>query len=127
MMLQEIQSKCSAELIASRDHDAIAAAVNVGRIRIAPKLGGFGLVLETLGPEAGAALLDALEAQKASISALKWAWYLLERGELDFGSDATRGMIYTLVPSPAKEALLAVAQVPDPVTAQQVSDALRAK
>lgn len=32
-LLTEIQTKCSSELIASRDHAAIAAAVNVGRTK----------------------------------------------------------------------------------------------
>lgn len=123
-LLAEIQTKCSAELIASRDHQAIADAVNVGRVKIAPRLGGIGLVLETLGPTDGAALLDALQAQTATIPALKWAWYLIERGELDFGSPATRAMIEALVPTPAKEALLAVAVQPDPVTGARVANAL---
>ena len=32
-LLEEIQAKCSAELIASLDHDAIAAVVNAGRTK----------------------------------------------------------------------------------------------
>ena len=123
-LLAEIQAKCSPELIASRDHQAIADAVNEGRTKVSARLGGIGLVLETLGPTDGAALLDALQAQTATIPALKWAWYLIERGELDFGSTATRAMIETLVPSPAKEALLAVAVQPDPLTASRVANAL---
>ena len=124
MMLQEIQSKCSAELIASRDHDAIAAAVNVGRTKVVQTLGGIGTVLETLGPDVGAALLDTLETIATANSAVKWAFVLINRGELDFGSSATRAMIDLLIPGAAGAALKAVAEVPDPVTAQQVSDAL---
>lgn len=123
-LLTELQAKCSPELLASRDDVAIAAAASVGRTKIVQKLGGIGLVLETLGPTGGAALLDDLEAQAASVPALKWAWVLINRGELDFGSAATRGMIEALVPSPAKEALLAVAQVDDPVSVNEVSDCL---
>jgi len=123
-LLEEIQSKCSAELIASGDHGAIASAMNVGRTKIVQKLGGIGLVMETLGPTDGAALLDQLDALTATNSAVKWAFVLINRGELDFGSSATRAMIDILVSSPAKELLLAVANVPDKVTAQQVSDAL---
>jgi len=33
-LLDEIKAKCSPELLASRDSDAIAAAVNIGRVRI---------------------------------------------------------------------------------------------
>lgn len=119
MLYDDIQA-LDAALVASRDYDAIAAALNAGRVKVEPKLGGIGLVLETLGPVDGAALLDALEAQAATVPALKWAFTLVNRGELDFGSAATRAMISTLIPSPAKEALLAVAEVPDVVTAAQV-------
>ena len=119
MLYDDIQA-LDAALVASGDYQAIADALNVGRSKIAPKLGGIGLVLETLGPVDGAALLDALEAQAATVPALKWAFTLVNRGELDFGSAATRAMITTLIPSPAKEALLAVAEVPDVVTAAQV-------
>lgn len=119
MLYDDIQA-LDAALVASGDYQAIADALNVGRSKIVPKLGGIGLVLETLGPVDGAALLDALEAQAATVPALKWAFTLVNRGELDFGSAATRAMITTLIPSPAKEALLAVAEVPDAVTAAQV-------
>lgn len=112
-------------LIASRDYAAIAAALSVGRVKVVPRLGGIGLVLETLGPESGAALLDALEAQAATVPALKWAWVLINRGELDFGSPATRSMIEALVPEPARTLLLAVAEVSDPVTAAAVEVALK--
>ena len=124
MLLTEIQTKCSAELIASRNHDAIAAAVNVGRTKVVQTLGGIGTVLETLGPDVGAALLDTLETIATANSAVKWAFVLINRGELDFGSRATRDMIDLLIPGAAGTALKAVAEVPDPVTAQQVSDAL---
>ena len=80
--------------------------------------------MEALGPIDGAALLDGLEAQAASIPALKWAFTLINRGELDFGSDATRAMIVQLIAEPARSALLNIAVVPDVVTAQQVAQAL---
>ena len=116
-------------LVTSRDDVAIAAALSVGRIKVVQKLGGIGLVLETLGPTDGAALLDSLQALTASVPALKWAWYLIERGELDFGSPATRGMIDQLVaggamPAPVGVALKAVAEVADPVGTGEVSDFL---
>lgn len=123
-LLTEIRSKCSAELIASHDYQAIADSVNVGRTKVTQRLGGIGLVLETLGPEGGATLLDALQGQTATAPALKWAWHLIERGELDFGSAATRGMINVLIPEPAKSLLLAVAEVADPVTARDIENVL---
>lgn len=124
MLYDDLQSLPPA-LLASRDYAAIADALNAGRVKITSKLGGIGLVLETLGPTDGAALLDALEAQAASVPALKWAWVLVNRGELDFGSAATRAMIDTLIPEPARTLLKAVAEVPDPVTAAQVEVALK--
>jgi hypothetical protein len=123
-LLQEIQSKCSPELIASRDHQAIADAVNVGRTKIVSRLGGVGLVLETLGPVDGAALLDQLEALAATNSAVKWAFVLINRGELDFGSPATRAMIDALVAEPARSLLKAVAVQDDPVSPSRVANAL---
>lgn len=124
MLYDDIQTLDPA-LLASRDYQAIADALNAGRVKITSKLGGIGLVLETLGPTDGAALLDALEAQAASVPALKWAWVLINRGELDFGSAATRAMIAALVSEPARASLLAVAEVPDPVTAAQVEVAMK--
>ncbi len=123
--IAEIQAKCSPELLASHDYDAIATAVNAGRTRVETRLGGIGTVMETLGPVEGAALLDSLEAMAATNSAVKWAFVLINRGELDFGSPATRAMIDLLVPSPAKEALLDIATVPDPVTPGDVELAMK--
>lgn len=125
-ILEEIQAKCSPELIASREHGAIAAAVSVGRTKVTTYLGGVGTVLERLGPTDGAALLDSLETMAATAPAVKWAFTLINRGELDFGSTATRAMIEQLVPSPAKEVLLAVAEVPNPITEFDVRCALYA-
>ena len=108
----------------NRDDGAIATALSAGRTKIATRLGGIGVVLETLGPVDGAALLDSLESMATTVPAVRWAFVLINRGELDFGSPATRAMIDQLVPSPAKEALLSLAEVPDSITPQQVAQAL---
>ena len=123
-LLAEIQSKCNLELLASRDHDAIAAVVNKDRIKVVPTLGGIGTVLETLGPVGGSELLDNLEAMASVNSAVKWAFVLINRGELDFGSAATRGMIDMLVPGPAGAALKAVAEQPDHLTPARIANIL---
>ena len=116
-LLDEIRAKCSPTLLASQDTQAIADAVNVGRVKVQPNLGGVGIVMEALGPTAGAALLDQLETMAATVPAVKWAFVLINRGELDFGSTATRAMIDQLVTDPAAAAALkAVAEVPDPVS-----------
>ena len=117
-------------LIASGDYQAIADTVNSGRTKVVTRLGGIGLVLETLGPVDGAALLDTLQGMTAAVPALKWAWYLIQRGELDFGSAATRAMIDQLVlggamPEAVGAALKAVAEVPDVVTAAECEVAMK--
>ena len=108
----------------NRDDGAIATALSAGRTKIATRLGGIGVVLETLGPVDGAALLDSLESTATTVPAVRWAFVLINRGELDFGSPATRAMIDQLVSSSAKEALLSLAEVPDIITPQQVAQAL---
>lgn len=123
-LIDEIKAKCSPELLASRDDVAITAHVNQGRTKVATTLGGIGTVLEALGPTDGAALLDQLETMAATVPAVKWAFVLINRGELDFGSAATRGMIDQLIPEPARSALKAVAEVADPVTNDDVRRAL---
>ena len=108
----------------NRRDDQIAAMLSSGRVRVQKTLGGIGTVLEALGPVDGAALLDQLEAQAATVPAVKWAFVLINRGELDFGSPATRAMIDQLLPAPVGAVLKAVAEVADPLTVGQVSDAL---
>lgn len=128
-LLHEIKAKCSPELLASKQHGEIAAKVSEGRTRIATRLGGIGVVMETLGPVDGPALLDALEMLKASNPAVKWAWYLIERGELDFGSPGARGMIDMiegggLIGKEAAQALRNIAVFPAPVSVQEVVQAM---
>lgn len=130
MNLFEEISALNPELVAGRDYVAIATALSAGRRKVVARTGGIGLVLELLGPEVGAVLLDTLQAMTASVPSLKWAWYLIERGELDFGSAATRGMIDSLVTGGAMDinignALKAAAEIPDPVTADQVEIAMK--
>lgn len=128
-LLEEIKTKCSAELLASQDADAIAAVVNVGRTRIVPRLGGIGAVMETLGAVDGPLVLDALDSLKGTVPAVKWGWVLLERGELDFGSTVTRQLIDSLTAGGVMTAeqagkLKALAVVPAPVTTQDVIAAM---
>lgn len=128
-LLDEIKAKCSAELLASQDADAIAAAVNVGRTRIVPRLGGIGAVMETLGAVDGPLVLDALDSLKGTVPAVKWGWVLLERGELDFGSTVTRQLIDSLAAGGVMTAeqadkLKALAVVPAPVGVQEVVSAM---
>ena len=128
MLLAQI-NLLDASLRNSGDYQAIADTVNSGRTKVVTRLGGIGLVLETLGPVDGASLLDTLQGMTSAVPALKWAWYLIERGELDFGSAATRAMIDLLVSEGAMHhtvgaALKGVAEVPDVVTAAQVASVM---
>ena len=118
-----------AALVQARNDAAIAAALSVGRTRTVETFGGYGYVMERLGPTGGAALLDALESMAASSPPIKWAFRLLERGALDFGSAATRAQLDALVaagalPAPAAAALKAGAVVPDPISHAEVAAAL---
>lgn len=113
------------------DTQAIADALSVGRTRVISRLGGVGVVMESLGPEMGAAVLDSLDAMRATSSPIKWAWVLIERGELDFGSPATRVMIGQLrdagaIPAEAATVLLSIAEESDPVQEMDVRRAIYA-
>jgi len=122
MLIDDIRA-LPAPLLATHDTQAIADALSVGRKKVAQRLGGIGLVMETLGPVDGAALLDQLEGMSATVPAVKWAFVLINRGELDFGSPATRAMIDQLVPAPANTLLKAVAEVDDPIDEMAVRKA----
>lgn len=129
MLIDEIKIKCSPELIASKQHGEIASIVSQGRTEVVSRLGGIGVVMETLGPVNGPALLDALEAMKSTNPAVKWGWYLIERGELDFGSPVTLGMIDMIesrgvIPKEAADALRNISTVPAPVGVQEVVKAM---
>ena len=121
-----------AALVHARNDVGIAAALSAGRVRTVETFGGYGYVMERLGPTGGAALLDALESMAASSPPIKWAFRLLERGALDFGSAATRAQLDALVvagvlPAPAAAALKAGAEGADPIALDDVSNALNAR
>ena len=117
-------------LVAARDSEGVAAAISAGRVKIVSRPIGIGSVLDVLGPANGAALLDALDALRSQVSAIKWAWVLLERGELDVGLASTRGQIDALTgdglpfTAEAAGAIQALAEVPAPVSAPDVYNAM---
>lgn len=111
------------------DHGVIASALSVGRTKRIQTAIGFGRILDVLGPVDGATVLDTLEAAKASNSPLKWAWYLLERGELDVSLDSVREQLDVLAGAGAMttaqaEAIKALAVQADPVSTQDVTKAM---
>lgn len=103
---------------------ALAFMLSQGRMRVVQRLGGVGMVMEALGPEVGAQVLDGLDALKATNNAVEWAWVLINRGELDFGSSATRAMITALLDEPVRSALLAIAEEPVQVSEFEVRCAI---
>lgn len=110
---------------------AIADILNAGGAitTITRRTLGIGTVLDALGPTDGAAVLDALYALAASVRPIHYALMLLERGDLDVGMASTRAQIDALVGSAltAEQAarLKSLAEEPVPVTAADVSIALR--
>jgi hypothetical protein len=121
----EILAKCSAELIDSAEHGRIADIVSEGRTKLIEKRGGIGTIMDALGADIGAQLLDTMQALAPENSAVKWGMVLVNAGELNFGAEQTQAMFDQLLPTDAASALKAVARVPDPVTVQQVIDALK--
>ena len=127
-LLVEIQAKCSAELLASRDPDALAAAVNAGRTKPNAREIGNGTILETLGLAAGNAFLDVIN----TVPDFRHVKPLVEQGRLVVGSALVQATVQSMVGTGVlsqgeADALCALGWDADPVTAQQVSDALGAK
>lgn len=124
-LLSEIEAKCSAEMIASRDYDAIAAAVNVGRVKPSTREIGNGTILEVLGLQAGNALLDVIN----TVPDFRHVRPLVEQGRLAIASPLVQATVQSMVPSvltqAQADALCALGVDPDPVTARQVAEAIR--
>lgn len=57
---------------------------------------GIGTVLDALGPDAGATLLDALQALAATQPVIRWSLRLIESGSLDISRPSARDQIARL-------------------------------
>ncbi len=124
-LLDEITAKCSPALIASRDFDAIAAAVSIGRTKPSAREIGNGTILEVLGLETGNALLDVVN----TVPDFRYVKPLVEQGRLTVGSTLVQATVQSLVPmgvlaQPQADALCALGFDPDPVTAARVASAM---
>ena len=124
-LLDEITAKCGPALLASRDYDAIAAFVSAGRKKPSTREIGNGTILEVLGLTAGNALLDVVNTAQD----FRYVKPLVEQGRLTVGSALVQATVQSLVPmgvltQPQADALCALGFEADPVTAQQVSDAI---
>lgn len=108
------------------DHGAIAAALSIGRTKTVPTEIGNGLILETLGLEAGNALLDVITATPD----FRHVKPLLEQGRLRIDSPLVQAALDQLaqagvITQAEANALKALAVQPDPVTAYDVGYALQ--
>ncbi len=120
-----------ASFVEARDIDAIAALVSVDRKAVQTRFANARTVLAEcglLGPE----ILDALQVAAAAPgkSAVKWALaFISQEAGLDVGHPATRYMVQQLIDdkslSPEQgAALLNLANLPAPVSRNDVADAL---
>jgi hypothetical protein len=113
-----------ADALAARDCDAIAVLLSPGRMRANGREIGYGVILETVGIEAGNRLIDFIQAQQE----LRHVVQLLANGWLRIGSPLAQGALQSFVPVAISQAnadaLCALGIEPDPYTAQQVAAAL---
>ena len=148
-LLDEIKAKCSPELLASRDTDAITAAVNAGRVRMdgVTKFASLGISerFPAIGPLPGALAAElvfqklegfAVQAKASTDPASRLLGGAIERqmGHLKgsgmaIGSSAVAQMLDIIAVSggltPQEVAALkSVAEVPDPVSELDVRRAL---
>lgn len=124
-LLTELQGKCSPELLASRDHDAIAAAVNAGRAKPNAREIGNGTILETLGLAAGNAFLDVIN----TVPDFRHVKPLVEQGRLVVGSPLVQATVQSMVGAgiltqAQADALCALGKDPDPLTPARIANIL---
>lgn len=131
-LLAEIQSKCSAELIASRDHDAIAAVVNAGRTKtIKVPIADVQAYLQTQGlwwAIKAVAANAAHPAQAAAVAVLDVAGARYDNIDmtLPIVAEMLSGLMVTaVITHAAMDALVTMGVVPDLITGQQVNNAMR--
>ena len=137
--LAEIRQKCTPDQLATRDTNAIAAQVSIGRTKIVETRIRWRHVLSALGAVDGQAVIDALNAaipadggtpaKKAGRPLATAAEMIHPRSSegLDVGDPQTRAQLDALgaqgvVMSTAQAAVLkALAVVPDPVSQDDVN------
>jgi len=115
-----------AEAMASRDLDALARILSIGRTRASTREIGNGMILDTLGVVAGNQLLDHI----ATADELRHVRPLLEQGRLVVGAALVQAALQSFVQLPGvlsqadADKLCALGIEPDPLTPQAVADAL---
>jgi hypothetical protein len=99
------------------DHGAIASALSVGRTKLVPTEIGNGKIIETIGLVAGNELLDIIYTNND----FRYVKPLVEQGRLDVSSALVRATLDTITTPQNAEALKALAEQPDPVSALEVA------
>jgi hypothetical protein len=122
---EEILAKCSDELIASRDCQAIAAVVSVGRTRPSGLEIGNGTIITALQDLTTAnAVLDVLHTD----ARFKYVVPLLDQGRLIISDPLVIATLQSFVPTIITQdqcnALTALGVIPDPVSVTDVAFAL---
>ena len=122
---QEARSNpACADALAARDCDALAVLMSPGRTRANGLQIGCGVILATIGIDAGNRLIDFIQSQPE----LRHVVRLINNGWLDIGEPLPQHMLRSFpaeaISSADAEALCALGQQPDPFTAQQVAEAV---
>lgn len=115
-------------LLPERNDVQIAAILSVGRTRVQSTPIGIGTVLAVMAPSGGD-FLNALESLGQTDANVKWALKMIEQATFDVGHPVSRAQLQAFAQaqptlSPAVAALLAVAEQPDTIHYNAVSDAL---
>ena len=115
-------------LLPERNDVTIAAILSTGRVKTQPTPIGIGTVLAVMAPSGGD-FLNTLESMGASDANVKWALKMIEQQTFDVGHAVTRAQLEAFAGAApemaaAVGALLAVAEVVDPINYNAVSDAL---
>jgi hypothetical protein len=115
-------------LLPERNDVAIAAIISTGRVKTQPTPIGIGTVLAVMAPSGGE-FLNALESMGATDANVKWALKMIEQQTFDVGHPVTRAQLEAFAGAApemaaAVGALLAVAEVADPIHYNAVSDVL---
>ena len=124
MLYDEIQILDPA-LIASRDYDAISAALSAGRTKPQATAIGKGTIIGVLDMAVGNAFLDVID----NVPDYRHIKDVILAGVFDVSLEASKLGIDAMVPEvltqAEADALKALGEVPDPVTAAQVEVAMK--
>ena len=114
--------------LSSRNDVEIAALLSRGRVKTKSTPIGIGTCLAVMAP-LGGNFLNTLEEIGATDANVKWALKMIEQGTFDVGHPVTRAQLAafaatTLSMADSVGALMAVAEVADPIHYNIISDAL---